>query len=292
MKAPAFAYAKPASLGEVFELLERHADGAKVLAGGQSLIPALNMRLSSPELLIDITGVAQLAGIKVSGGVVRIGALATHAEIGASPEIAKHAPLLAQAVPHIAHAAIRNVGTIGGSLALADPAAEYPACVVALDATLVIASKRGERRVKAREFFKGLYETELKPGEILTAVEFPAAASGDRSAFLELARRHGDYAIVGVAARATLAGGKLTNVALAFLGAGVTPVLAKHAATAVEGKAVGTDVVAAAQAALAKDLDPPKDLYTSSATKLHLARVLLGRALDSLSLDGRGPGRG
>ena len=282
MKAPAFAYAKPVALGEVFDLLERHGDGAKLLAGGQSLLPTLNMRLSSPELLIDITGIGELAGIRVNDGVVRIGALATHAEIGASPLIAKHAPLLAQAVPHIAHAAIRNVGTIGGSLALADPAAEYPACAVALDATFVISATRGERRVKAREFFKGLYETDLKPDEVLVAAEFPAAAADERSAFSELVRRHGDYAIVGVAAQVKRAGGKLSDVRLAFLGAGVTPVLATHAAAAVEGKSPTPDAAAAAQAALAQDLDPPKDLYTSTAMKLHLARVLLGRTLDAL----------
>lgn len=282
MKAPAFAYAKPASLGEVLDLLARYGDRAKLLAGGQSLIAALNMRLDSPEALIDITGIAELMGISVDGNTVRIGALTTHAEIGVSAVIARRAPLLAQAVPHIAHAAIRNVGTIGGSLALADPAAEYPACVAALDATLVIAAKRGERRVKAREFFKALYETDLKPGEVLAGVEIPAAAPNDRCAFLELARRHGDYAIIGLAATAKFVGGKLSNVSLAFLGAGATPVLAKGAAAAVEGKAIGADVVTAAQAALAKDLDPPKDLYTSPATKLHLARVLLGRALNGL----------
>jgi carbon-monoxide dehydrogenase medium subunit len=282
VKAPDFAYVKPASLGEVFDLLERHGDRAKLLAGGQSLIPALNMRLSAPELLIDITGITQLRGIKVGGGVVHIGALTTHAEIGGSADIAKHVPLLAQAVPHVAHAAIRNVGTIGGSLALADPAAEYPACAVALDATIIIANKRGERRVKARQFFQGLYETDVKPGEVLAAIELAATAAGDRTAFLELARRHGDYAIVGLAACAKLASTKLSNVSLAFLGAGATPVLAKNAAASLEGKSFSADVVAAAQSALAKDLDPPKDLYTSSATKLHLARVLLGRAVSAL----------
>jgi len=283
VKAPAFAYVKPAALGEVFDLLERHGADAQLLAGGQSLIPALNMRLSSPALLIDITGIAQLAGIRLHGAAVRIGALATHAEIGRSGEIAEHAPLLAQAVPHIAHVAIRNVGTLGGSLALGDPAAEYPACAVALDATLVIASKRGERRARAREFFKGLYQTDLAAGEVLIAAEFPASGAGYRSAFLELTRRHGDYAIVGVGAHARVAGGKLTDVRLAFLGAGVRPVLATNAAAAVEGRALAPDIVAAAQAALAKDLDPPADLYTSSAAKLHLARVLTGRALASLA---------
>ena len=163
MKAPPFAYARARSLVEVFDLLERHGDGAKLLAGGQSLIATLNMRLSAPQLLIDITRLTELSGIQAGNGMVKIGALTTHAEIERSPEIRKHLPLLAQAAPHIAHPAIRNVGTIGGSIALADPAAEWPACCVALDAQFVIAGKAGTRRVAAREFFKGLYATALRP---------------------------------------------------------------------------------------------------------------------------------
>ena len=282
MKAPSFAYAKPNALAEVFDLLERHGDGAKLLAGGQSLIPSLNMRLSSPGVLVDITGVPGLGGIKVDGDTVRIGALTTHAEIERSPEIARSLPLLAQAVKQVAHVAIRNVGTFGGSIALADPAAEYPACCVALDATFVLASRNGERRVPARQFFKGIYATDLRPGEVLVAGEVKAAGTGYRSAFLELARRVGDYAIVGVAAHAKVGGGKLADVRLAFLGAGDRPMLAGNAAAAVDGKAYRPDVVKAAQDALAKDLAPPADLYHSSATKLHLARVLTGRALAAL----------
>ena len=198
MKASAFAYAKPASLAEAFALLEN--PNAKVLAGGQSLIPSLNMRLSSPELLVDITGLKELRGISVQGAMLRIGALTTHAQIEKSGEVKKHVPLLAQAVPHIAHAAIRNRGTLGGSLALADPAAEYPACAVALEAVFTIRNKTSERRVTAEQFFKGLFATDLKLGELLIAVEFPVAAKSDRSVFLELTRRHGDYAIIGLAA--------------------------------------------------------------------------------------------
>ena len=283
MKAPAFAYAKPAALPQVFDLLERHGDGAKILAGGQSLLASLNLRLSSPELLVDITGLQGLSGIRIADGNVRIGALTTHREIEQSADIAKHVPLLAQAVRHVAHVAIRNVGTIGGSFALADPAAEYPACAVALDATVVIASRIGERRVKARQFFRGLYETALAPGEVLAAVEFEALRPGFRSAFLELARRQGDYAIVGLAAHAKLEGGRFSDVRLAFLGAGATPVLAKSAMASLEGKPFGAGVVAAAQEAISKDLDPPKDLTTSSAAKLHLAKVLTGRALAALA---------
>jgi carbon-monoxide dehydrogenase medium subunit len=256
MKAPAFAYAKPASLAEAFELLQK--PNAKVLAGGQSLIPSLNMRLSSPELLVDITGLTGLSEIRVLNGVVRVGALVTHSQLEQSPEIKKHVPLLAQAVPHVAHAAIRNRGTIGGSLAMADPAAEYPAVAVALEAVLVLQSAKAERRVNAVDFFKGLFETALKPGELLTAVEFPAAKASDKSVFLELTRRHGDYAIVGLAAH---------NGRYVFLGAGDRPVQFSFKNNLEDAKAN-----------LKANLKPPADLYNGQATKLHLACVLLERA--------------
>jgi carbon-monoxide dehydrogenase medium subunit len=248
VKAPSFAYAKPATLADALQLLGQ--PGAKVLAGGQSLIPSLNMRLSAPELLVDITGIAELRGISIKDGTARIGALTTHAQIEKSEEIKKHVPLLSQAAPHVAHAAIRNRGTLGGSLALADPAAEYPACAVALNGIFILRSTNGERRVEAKDFFKGLFETDLKPNELLVAAEFPVAKASDKSVFLELTRRHGDYAIVGLAAH---------NGRFVFFGIGATPVLVK-----------------------AKDelnkLEPLADLYHSSATKRHLAGVLLERA--------------
>jgi carbon-monoxide dehydrogenase medium subunit len=282
VKAPAFAYARPRSLAEAFDLFEAHGDGAKILAGGQSLLAALNMRLSSPDLLVDITALPGLSGISVDGHALRIGALTTHAEVERSADVARHAPLLAQAVKHIAHVAIRNRGTFGGSVAMADPAAEYPACALALGATLVVAGRQGERRIAARDFFLGLYSTALAPGELVVAGEFPLRP-GYRSVFLELARRQGDYAIVGVAAHARVDSGKLADTRLAFLGAGDRPMLAPAAAAAVEGRAPTPDDVKAAQDAIGRDLDPPADLYTSSAAKLHLARVLTGRALAALA---------
>jgi carbon-monoxide dehydrogenase medium subunit len=256
VKAPEFAYVKPASLAEAFGFLQNAE--AKVLAGGQSLIPSLNMRLSSPELLVDITGVPGLGGIALQGNSLRIGALATHAQIGKSDLVAKHVPLLAQAVPHVAHAAIRNRGTLGGSLALADPAAEYPACAVALDAVFHIEGKNGKRQVKAAAFFKGLFQTDLGPGELLVAADFPIAGPGDKSMFVELARRHGDYAIIGLARH---------NRRFAFLGAGDRPLLFSF-----DGD------LAKARAALKTGLKPAPDLYHSAAAKLHLAGVLLERA--------------
>jgi len=285
VKAPAFDYAKPRTLSEAFDLMQQHGDEAKLLAGGQTLMATLNMRLSQPGILIDITGLAgeaALSGIRAEHGVVSIGALTRHREIEKSPVIAAQVPLLAQAVPHVAHIAIRNSGTFGGSIAFADPAAEYPVCAVALDATLVLVSRQGERKVKARDFFKALYETDLKPGELVARGEFPASKPGYRSVFLELARRHGDYAIVGVAAHAKVDGKTLSDVSLAFLGMGSIPMLARGAMAALEGKGYSPDAVAAAQNALAAELDPNADLYSSAATKMHLARVLTGRALAAL----------
>ena len=259
MKAAPFAYAKPSTVAQALELLERHGDDARVLAGGQSLLPSLNMRLSSPSLLVDIGALDELGGIAVLDGHLRIGALVTHAALQRSAEVAKHVPLLAQAVPHVAHPAIRNRGTLGGSLALADPAAEYPACAVALDARIVLRSRKGERRVRAVEFFKGLFETDLRPGEILAAAEFPLAKPGDASVFLELARRHGDYAIVGLAAWRGERPKAQTR--FVFLNVGPKPALVK-------------DV---------EELDPTPDLYNTAATKKHLARVLMERAWSTLS---------
>jgi carbon-monoxide dehydrogenase medium subunit len=257
LKAPSFAYAKPRSLAEAFDLIDR--PGAKILAGGQSLIPSLNLRLSAPELLVDITGIKGLSGIDVKDGVVRIGALCTQSALEKSEEIRKHLPLVAEAVSHIAHPAIRNRGTLGGSLALADPAAELPACALALDAELIIASRKGERRVAAAEFFKGLFETDLKRGEALIGAEFPKA---DKSVFLELARRQGDYAIVGLAAVT-----KNTKRRLAFFGLGGKPVLLQPKSLD-EAKALLPT--------------PTGDIYHSPSTKLHLAKVLLERAWNKL----------
>lgn len=285
MKAPAFDYAKPRTLAELFDLMDRHGDEAKLLAGGQTLMATLNMRLSQPGILIDITGLAAvpaLSGIRTEGGKVSIGALVRHREIEKSSLITQQVPLLAQAVPHVAHIAIRNAGTFGGSIAFADPAAEYPTCAVALNADIVLVSRQGERKVPARKFFKALYETDMQPGELVARGEFPAQQPGYRSVFMELARRHGDYAIVGVAAHAKVEGGKLSDVSLAYLGMGSIPMLATQAMAALEGRAYAPDTVAAAQNALAAELEPNADLYSSAATKLHLARVLTGRALAAL----------
>lgn len=283
VKAPAFAYDRPPSLEAACELLAAQGTEARLLAGGQSLIPALNLRLSAPALLIDISGLAELKGIAVAGPVLRIGALTRHVELERSAEIARAAPLLARAAPHIAHAAVRNRGTIGGSLALADPAAELPACALALDAVIVARSRGGERRIKAADFFRGLFETALRPDEILVAVEVPVAAPETRSAILELARRHGDYAIVGAAVQAKVASRGIAEPRIVFFGVGDRAVRCLGVEAALEGRAIEPATVTAAQNALAADLKPQDDLQASAATRAHLARVLLGRALAQLA---------
>ena len=270
------------ALDEVFAALAAAGDDAKILAGGQSLVPALNMRLFEPRLLVDISFLPGLGAIAERDGGLRIGALARHAELGRSPLVARLAPLLHQAIPHIAHPAIRNRGTFGGSLAHADPAAELPACAVALDAVIKVASTRGARSISARAFFKGLYETALAPDEIIIAVDIPKAALGTRVAFLELARRRGDYAMVGLAAVARMEGGALHAPRLVFFGVGVKPVDAMAAAAAL-GAGAPIDRIAAAQEALGEDLDPPGDVQADRATKLHLARVLLARGVQALA---------
>ena len=283
MKAPPFAYKKVSTLGEAFALLDEYGDDARVLAGGQSLLATLNMRLSSPRILIDITGLEALSGIAVAGGKVTLGALTTHAEIEHSPAIARALPLLAQAAPHIAHVAIRNAGTIGGSIALADPAAEWPSCCLALGAEFVVTSKSGSRKIKTQDFFKALYTTALEPDELLTSIEIPLPAAGSRSAFVELTRRRGDYAIVGLAAAARLSNGTLAGVQLAYLGVDQTPMLAKNAMAELEGKRFSSAVIETAAKALAADVEPSGDVYATAATKMHLARVITGRALNALA---------
>jgi carbon-monoxide dehydrogenase medium subunit len=275
LKPAAFAYAKARSLEDAVALLAAHRGEARLLAGGQSLIATLNMRLSQPSLLIDINGIS-LDGIGVKNGMVEIGALTRHVTLERSAETAKHAPLIALAMPHIAHPAIRNRGTIGGSLAYADPAAELPACLVALDGEIDITGPGGKRTVKAADFFKGLFETALGPHDVLSAVRLPAATADTRVAFAELARRHGDYALVGLAAVAKASGQSLRDVRLCYFGVGATPIRARKAEAALAGGSVD-------DAVKALDLDPPGDIQATGAVKKHLAGVLLRRVAAQLA---------
>jgi len=283
MKAPAFAYHRASSLVEALRLLEHYGDAARVLAGGQSLLPALNLRLTHPQCLIDISELAELRGEKLVGSVIELGALTTHRALACSAMIGKHLPLLAMAVPYVAHAAIRNRGTLGGSLALADPAAEYPAVALACEARMRLRSVRGERQVKASDYFQGLYQTALDNDEILCAVEFPIARPNERFGFQELARRHGDYAMAGLAARVQVTeDNRVEQAHLAFFALGDRPVLAQRACACLLGQTIHPEVIRKAQQALDDDLSPPDDLQAKASTKLHWAKVLLGRVLSSL----------
>jgi carbon-monoxide dehydrogenase medium subunit len=281
MKASAFSYARATSVVNALELLIAHGDGAKVLSGGQSLMPAMNLRLIAPDLIVDIGEIAELRGIAVAGEVVRVGALTRHVDLLRSPEIAAHAPLLTKAVAHIAHPAIRNRGTLGGSLAHADPASELSACMVALNATIIIRGQTGERLVPAANFFTGIYETVLSAQELLVAIELPVATKKSACFFDEFARRHGDYAIIGLAAQAIVEGDMFADLRLAFFAAGDRPVLARAAAKLVK-TAVTAAVLSDASGALGEELDPPTDQQASASMRRHLAKVLLARCVSTL----------
>jgi carbon-monoxide dehydrogenase medium subunit len=281
MKASAFAYARATSVSNALEMLHAHGDRAKVLSGGQSLMPAMNLRLISPELIVDIGELAELCGVAVNGGVVRIGALTRHVELARSLAIAAHAPLLTQAIAHVAHPAIRNRGTLGGSLAHADPASELPACMLALNATIIVRGQAGERRIAAQDFFTGIYETALSPEELLVAVELPVARKNSAHYFHEFARRHGDYAILGLSTQALLEGDGFADLRLAFFAVGDRPVLAK-AAKKLVGNAVTQAVLSDACTALGEELDPHDDQQASASMRRHLAKVLLVRCTSAL----------
>jgi carbon-monoxide dehydrogenase medium subunit len=280
VKAPRFSYVRPQSLDHVLRLLAEHGDDARILAGGQSLMPVLNMRLSQPKLLIDINRIDALKGIWVHDGRVRIGALTRHVEVMNSAVVEESLPLIAEAMPHVAHVAVRNRGTFGGSIALADPSAELPACILALGASVIVQSTRGRRTIPADEFFLGLYETARKSDELLVEVLIPEQEDDCVSVFMELARRHGDFAIAGLACYVRCEDVMVNEARLVFFGSEVKPTLAVHAMAALKGKRWTPAVSEAVSAALADDLDPIDNTFGRPATKLHLQRVLTWRALD------------
>ena len=267
MKAQVGGYARAKDVSDAIRLLAE-ADGmGRLLAGGQSLVAALNMGLTGGDLLVDITGVSDLQGVAEEGDMLVIGALTRHSQIATDPLVMQHAPLLSQAAPLIAHDAIRNRGTIGGSLAHADPAAEFPACVLALDAVIRLEGPDGRRDVAATSFFKEVFETDLQEGEILTGIAVPKATAGERHIIREAARRAGDYAIAGLAV--VLRGGAHR---IAVFGAGPTPILCTDAMEMLDAGDLDRAV-----SALAAALDPPSDTQGSAAYRRHLAGVLLRR---------------
>ena len=281
MKASAFSYARATSVGNALQLLAAHGDGAKVLSGGQSLMPAMNLRLLSPELLVDIGDLGELRGIDLAGGMLRIGALTRHVDLLNSAEIAAHAPLLSEAIAHVAHPAIRNKGTIGGSLAHADPASELPACMLALNATIIVCGQAGERRIAAQDFFTGIYETALSPEELLVAVEHPSYKEIPRTSSTSSRGGMVTTPLSASAAQAIVRGGMFADLRIALFAVGDRPVLAEAAAR-LTGVTITPALLSDAAAALAEELDPQEDQQASVAMRRHLAKVLLVRGVSSL----------
>jgi carbon-monoxide dehydrogenase medium subunit len=280
VKAPRFSYVRAHSLEHALGLLDQHGEDARILAGGQSLMPSLNMRLSQPKLLIDINRLDALQGISLQGDRVRIRALARHVEVANSPIVARHLPLISEAMPHVAHVAVRNRGTFGGSVALADPAAEMPACALALGATLVVEGVGGRREIAADDYFKGLYDTARRPDELLVEALIPVKAPNAVSVFMELARRHGDFAIAGLACNLLIENGVVTDGRLAYFASEDRPTLARGALAAIKGKRLDLQSGDAAAAALEGDLKPMSGPQGSARMRLHLQRVLTRRALE------------
>jgi CO/xanthine dehydrogenase FAD-binding subunit len=281
MKPAPFRYVAAESLGQALVAKAAGGDDARFLAGGQSLVPAMNFRLARPSLLIDVNRLSELDFVRVAGdGALRIGALARHRTLERDPLVAARAPLVAEAVRHVAHPQIRNRGTLGGNLAHADPASELPAVMLALGARFRARSARGERWIDAHAFFRGPLATALGPEEMLVEIALPALPPRSGTCFLEVARRRGDYALLGVAAVVTLGdGGTCTAAGLALCNAGATPVRATKAAAALVGGRLGEREIAAAVAALAGEIDPPANVHATAAFRRHLAAVLARRAL-------------
>jgi CO/xanthine dehydrogenase FAD-binding subunit len=280
VKPPRFDYLLPRSLDEALSMLAEHGEEAKVLAGGQSLVPLLNFRLVRPAYLVDLNEVPGLDGIRVDGGRLTLGAMARQRAVETSPLVRERCPLLTDALPQVGHVQIRNRGTIGGSLAHADPAGELPAVVAALGGELVVRSKRGERRLTPEAFFVGYLTTALEPDELLVEARVPVVPSRTGTAFLEVSRRHGDFALVGVAATLTVDdGGVCTACAVALTGVGPTPVVAREATAALVGAKAAPDTFAEVARRVASAVQPDSDLHASAEYRTHLAGVLTRRAL-------------
>lgn len=275
MKASAGGYARAVDVAHALELMAQSDGAGRFLAGGQSLVAAMNMRLSEGDMLIDISRISELSGVTEDGDLLRIGALTRHAQVGSDPMIRTHAPLLAEAVRYIAHAAIRNRGTIGGALAHADPAAEFPACALALGATLHASGVNGTRDIPVEDFFEDVFTTALEEDEILTAISVPKVEAGEVQIIEEVARRSGDYALTGLCLVRRKAGHRLS-----VFSAGSVPTLARGAMQALDAG----DIDAAVEA-LRSEIDPPSDTQASGSYRRHLAGVLLRRAVARIEGD-------
>jgi carbon-monoxide dehydrogenase medium subunit len=279
MKPPVFEYHAPASVDEAIALLTRYGGDGKILAGGQSLMPLLNFRLSRPAAIVDLNGIASLAYVREDNGVIHFGAMTRQRTIEFSDVVRRRLPLLTEATALVGHLPIRTRGTIGGSLAHADPSAEYPAVLAALDGTVVVRGPRGERALRPTELFQSYLTTSLGPEDILVEVRLPAMEPGAGFAFEEFSRRHGDFAIVGVAAMLIGDGQRCTTARLATAGAGPTPLRLRSAEEILERDGLSDTAIDAAAARAAELVDPDGDIHASAAYRRNLTRVLTGRAL-------------
>jgi aerobic carbon-monoxide dehydrogenase medium subunit len=280
MKPSAFEYVRPGNLDETLQALSRYGDRGRILAGGQSLVPMMNMRLVAPEILIDVNRVAGLDRVRVEGPDLVIGAMARHAALRESAEVARHCPLMTEAYGHVAHGPIRNRGTLGGNVSHADPASEMPAVLLACDATLTCRSMAGERRIAARDFFLGPLQTALRTGEMLTEIRLPVAPGSRGYAFEEHSARHGDFAVVAVAVTLDVAGGKVSRAAVAVAGFGDHAMRAPAVEAAVAGTACDAGAIAAAAAAARDAARPVSSYHADEAYKRDLVETLCARALE------------
>lgn len=285
MKPPPFDYVAPTSLEAALEALQEHGDEAKLIAGGQSLVPMLAFRLARPSVLVDLNrvepnGTGGLTRLELDGDTLVVGALARQRDVELLPGLRERCPMVAEAIELIGHVAIRNRGTVGGSLAHADPAAEWPALAVVLDAELEIAGRTGTRTVAARDFFLSYFTTVLEPDEVLTQIRVPLPSGRTGSCFLELARRHGDFALAGIGALVTLAeDGTAEDVRLGLIGLGDRPVRPAAAEAALRGRIPDEEAIADAAAAVDGEIEPTGDIHASASYRRHLAGVLTRRAL-------------
>jgi len=280
VKPAPFEYFRPGSVDEAIALLVEHGWEAKLLAGGQSLVPAMNFRLAAPGVLIDLNRIPGLDGIRENGGALRIGTMARQHAAERSDTVRALAPLLAEALPFVAHPQIRNRGTVGGSIAHADPAAELPAVMLSLGARMHVVGANGARTLDAADFFTGLFATALEHDEMLVEIEIPAAAPRTGVAFMEVSRRHGDFGLAGLAMTVSLDdGGACADARIALLGVGEGPVLARMTADALRGQSPSAGLFTAAADAARSEVDPPMDIHASSDYRRHLVGVLVSRAL-------------
>ncbi len=281
MKPAPFQYFAPTTLDEALTLLAEHGDAAKVLAGGQSLTPMMNFRLVTPAILIDLNRIGELAYIREHDGGLVIGAMTRQRQVERDARVAKHAPLISETMPFVAHPQIRNRGTLGGIFAHADPAAELPAVAIATNAKLKVKNQKRERWIEARDFFTGLFSTVLEPDELLVEIAVPTMPPRTGYAFQEMSRRHGDFALAGVACTLTLdERGVCREARIVFLGLGPLPIDARNAAKQIVGAPPNTDTIGAASEAIDVEIDPSDDIHASAKFRRHLAQVLTRRALE------------